>query len=105
MKALVGAFNNKEKALVGAFSVIVQLHRLHVTTCYEDLGGLVMAPGPAPSHDLPLLARSQTHVVTISLIANPTIQIYELAAPPPLMWAGDGDNWNAPNSIISEYKL
>ena len=27
MKALVGAFN-KEKALVGAFSVIVQLHRL-----------------------------------------------------------------------------
>ena len=27
MKALVGAFN-QEKALVGAFSVIVQLHRL-----------------------------------------------------------------------------
>ena len=29
MKALVGAFN-QEKALVGAFSVIVQLHRLIV---------------------------------------------------------------------------
>ena len=29
MKELVGAFN-KEKALVGAFSVIVQLHRLIV---------------------------------------------------------------------------
>ena len=29
MKALVGAFN-QEKALVGAFSVIVQLHRLPV---------------------------------------------------------------------------
>ena len=27
MKALVGAFN-QEKALVGAFSVIVQIHRL-----------------------------------------------------------------------------
>ena len=31
MKALVGAFN-QEKALVGAFSVIVQLHRLIVYT-------------------------------------------------------------------------
>ena len=31
MKALVGAFN-QEKALVGAFSVIIQLHRLIVYT-------------------------------------------------------------------------
>ena len=31
VKALVGAFN-QEKALVGAFSVIVQLHRLIVYT-------------------------------------------------------------------------
>ena len=31
MKALVGAFN-QEKALVGAFSVIVQLHRLIIYT-------------------------------------------------------------------------
>ena len=31
VKALVGAFN-QEKALVGAFSVIVQLHRLSVYT-------------------------------------------------------------------------
>ena len=31
MKAVVGAFN-QEKALVGAFSVIVQLHRLIVYT-------------------------------------------------------------------------
>ena len=37
MKALVGAFN-QEKALVGAYSVIVQLHRLidlrHYKECY-----------------------------------------------------------------------
>ena len=33
MKALVGAFN-KEKALVGAFSVIVQLHRWIVSQHY-----------------------------------------------------------------------
>ena len=34
MKALVGAFN-QEKALVGAFSVIVQLHRLIVNSSSE----------------------------------------------------------------------
>ena len=38
MKALVGAFN-QEKALVGAFSVIVQLHRLIVySTCPPAAG-------------------------------------------------------------------
>ena len=35
MKALVGAFN-QEKALVGAFSVIVQLHRLIVYCTKPD---------------------------------------------------------------------
>ena len=35
MKALVGAFN-QEKALVGAFSVIVQLHRLIVYSSNVD---------------------------------------------------------------------
>ena len=39
MKALVGAFN-QEKALVGAFSVIVQLHRL------IDLRHYLVAPRP-----------------------------------------------------------
>ena len=37
MKVLVGAFN-QEKALVGAFSVIVQLHRLIDLRHYEGLG-------------------------------------------------------------------
>ena len=36
MKALVGAFN-QEKALVGAFSVIVQLHRLIVCSTNINL--------------------------------------------------------------------
>ena len=36
MKALVGAFN-QEKALVGAFSVIVQLHRSIVYSTSRDL--------------------------------------------------------------------
>ena len=36
MKAVVGAFNQK-KALVGAFSVIVQLHRLSVYSSSLDL--------------------------------------------------------------------
>ena len=38
MKAVVAAFN-QEKALVGAFSVIVQLHRLIVysTNCFRSL--------------------------------------------------------------------
>ena len=35
MKVLVGAFN-QEKALVGAFSVIVQLHRLIVHSTIKD---------------------------------------------------------------------
>ena len=38
MKALVGAFN-QEKALVGAFSVIVQLHRLIDLQHYSEEGG------------------------------------------------------------------
>ena len=42
MKAVVAAFN-QEKALVGAFSVIVQLHRLidlqHYTEHYRGCGG------------------------------------------------------------------
>ena len=49
MKALVGAFN-QEKALVGAFSVIVQLHRLtdllHNTGhCAITHGNLQTLPG------------------------------------------------------------
>ena len=39
MKALVGAFN-QEKALVGAFSVIVQLHRLTDLRHYTRPGSL-----------------------------------------------------------------
>ena len=38
MKALVGAFN-QEKALVGAFSVIVQLHRLIDLRHYLEVQG------------------------------------------------------------------
>ena len=47
MKALVGAFN-QEKALVGAFSVIVQLHLLIVfsTTLHTVLPGIVFSDRP-----------------------------------------------------------
>ena len=48
-----------------------------------ELGGLAMAPGPALACPPP--AGAQTRVVTISIIANPTIQIYELAATPTVM--------------------
>ena len=56
MKALVGAFN-QEKALVGAFSVIVQLHRLMDLRHYQirlsgELGIAteeVMSPVTTPS--------------------------------------------------------
>ena len=37
VKAVVGAFN-QEKALVGAFSMIVQLHRLIVTVKHLKIG-------------------------------------------------------------------
>ena len=40
VKAVVAAFN-QEKALVGAFSVIVQLHRLIVYTALVDMLGWV----------------------------------------------------------------
>ena len=46
MKALVGAFN-QEKALVGAFSVIVQLHLLIV---YTVLVLLQLLPPSLPLH-------------------------------------------------------
>ena len=59
MKALVGAFN-QEKALVGAFSVIVQLHRLIVYSTSCDLWAQVrgqQGPGRgqawAAASDLP----------------------------------------------------
>ena len=42
MKALVGTFN-QEKALVGAFSVIVQLHRLIVYAALDmSLGAMLL---------------------------------------------------------------
>ena len=50
MKALVGAFN-QEKALVGAFSVIVQLNRLIDLRHYRgDDGGSLAAPPRSPAH-------------------------------------------------------
>ena len=56
MKALVGAFN-QEKALVGAFSVIVQLHGLIVYNTDQegaaDVGvevALYELHGPRPAH-------------------------------------------------------
>ena len=61
MKALVGAFN-QEKALVGAFSVIVQLQRLidlrHYKYC---LGDGVRAPVHAAGAGLPLGAGPVLH--------------------------------------------
>ena len=48
MKALVGAFN-QEKALVGAFSVIIQLHRLIVYSTnseYEAQASKLMVSTP-----------------------------------------------------------
>ena len=42
MKALVATFN-QEKALVGAFSVIVQLHRLIVYSTINNTGVLFAA--------------------------------------------------------------
>ena len=47
MKAVIAAFN-QEKALVGAFSVIVQLHRLIVTALLlglQQLAGRGVVPG------------------------------------------------------------
>ena len=45
VKALIGAFN-QEKALVGAFSVIVQFHRFNCTNLTNCLvPGAVPAPG------------------------------------------------------------
>ena len=55
MKALVAAFN-QEEALVGAFSVIVQLHRLIVYSTIPDEGAdggqdqLVGGEHPVPAH-------------------------------------------------------
>ena len=57
MKVLVGAFN-QEKALVGAFSVIVQLHRLIV---YTALFVAVVA----------VLALSNGHLTTVVMVAAP----------------------------------
>ena len=61
MKALVGAFN-QEKALVGAFSVIVQLHRLIDLRHYQEArqaqpkqrghGGQLGARGRALLHEV-----------------------------------------------------
>ena len=42
MKAVVGAFN-QEKALVGAFSVIVQLHRLMIYSTNNNSSVAVVA--------------------------------------------------------------
>ena len=50
MKALVGAFN-QEKALAGAFSVIVQLHRLIVYNTPRLTGLTLVAGGEAPGGD------------------------------------------------------
>ena len=62
VKALVGAFN-QEKALVGAFSVIVQLHRLIVSQHYLDTG-----------HGVPLLAArlmSNCYILLHSCLLHP----------------------------------
>ena len=48
MKALVGAFN-QEKALVGAFSVIVQLHRLIDLRHYPGMSSSSLSPGQGPT--------------------------------------------------------
>ena len=57
MKALVGAFN-QEKALVGAFSVMVQLCRLIVysTTKKRSEGEGQLLAGPGPPYVLRVLS-------------------------------------------------
>ena len=64
VKALVGAFN-QEKALVGAFSVIVQLHRLIDLRHYTKTSGGT-APVPASS------------LGTLSLVlqTDPSVKLY-----------------------------
>ena len=67
MKALVGAFN-QEKALVGAFSVIVQLHRLIVYSTIPDDeaavdgDGVPVAAGPLPDDVLDAVPGALAHV-------------------------------------------
>ena len=74
MKAVVAAFN-QEKALVGAFSVIVQLHRLidlrhysrYRTMCEDDIGDLGLSgghhPGPLPAAHHPRQPLVPAHTV------------------------------------------
>ena len=62
MKALAGAFN-QEKALVGAFSMIVQLSRLIVYSTTQDLFGRRQrkpASQPEPAARNTILSRQQT---------------------------------------------
>ena len=61
MKVLVGAFN-QEKALLGAFSVIVQLHRLIVcsTSLIVDCVSVQLSRLAAP--DLPRLHAQGDHL-------------------------------------------
>ena len=59
MKAVVGTFN-QEKALVGAFSVIVQLHRLigYSTTAAVS----AVYPPPPPARPIVPLISNETNV-------------------------------------------
>ena len=63
MKAVVAAFN-QEKALVGAFSVIVQLHRLIVYTALTSTGTL--------------LTTVHTNISTINILCMPTLHSHAL---------------------------
>ena len=78
MKALVGAFN-QEKALVEAFSVIVQLHRLIDLRHYlppvhggaegggGDHRGAEAGAAPHLGHVVAVLILDQVHVPTINI--------------------------------------
>ena len=69
MKALVGAFN-QEKALVGAFSVIVQLHRLtdlrHYSPAVSRQQGWA-ALGTRPGYCGPTLQLQSENGVSMSI--------------------------------------
>ena len=65
MKAVVAAFN-QEKALVGAFSVIVQLHRLIVYSTISNTSFTAPGPGDTEPAVQPAVSNCDIHAHQLS---------------------------------------
>ena len=94
MKAIVGAFN-KEEALVGAFSVIVQLHRLIVYSTDEDVGHHYIRPpghwdtGTLWAAAVAFKPRPRVRVTNCSAMTHHVLSVGTLRTPPDMpgaMW-------------------